>query len=130
MAGGSGTPEDPIDLDAFMAQASEYETEGSAWDTLLKVLNTAVRDHPFNTVRAAYLQSWVRCGDYDRILAGSYPRRGSSDKPPLTDDYAAAASYYGDQARGAMDQLSGVLNRAKNAFNDTFRGSSGGTGGA
>ena len=124
MAGGASGADDPIDLDAFMAQAAEYETEGGAWDTVLKVINTAFRDHPFNTVRASELQRWVRSGEYDAILAGTYPRRGM-DQPPLSRDYEDAASYYGAQARDAIDQLNGVLERAKDAFNSTFRGSSG-----
>ena len=125
MAGGSGTIDDPIDLEAFMAQASEYESEGGAWDTVLKVINTAFRDHPFNTVRASELQKWVYSGEYERILGGVYTRRGSDDTPPLSQDYQAASDYYGTQAREAMDQLNGVFARARDAFNNTFRGSSG-----
>jgi Zn-dependent protease with chaperone function len=125
MAGGSLVDDDALDLDAFMAQDAEYETEGGPWDTVLKVINTAFRDHPFNTVRAAELQRWVRSGEYDAILNGSYPRRGSNDQPPLSHDYEEAAGYYGAQAKGAIDQLSGMFNRAKDAFDSTFRGSSG-----
>ena len=45
--------------DAFMAQASEYETDTNAWDTILKILATAFRDHPFATLRAAELQRTI-----------------------------------------------------------------------
>jgi hypothetical protein len=38
---------DKLDLAAFKAQAKEYETDGSAWDTVLKAINTAFREHPF-----------------------------------------------------------------------------------
>src|SRR5687768_8486662 len=86
MAGGS-EGDDPTDLDEFLSQAAEYESGGNAWDAVLKVLNTAFRDHPFNTVRAAELQRWVASGEYARIVAGEYPRRGTPRDGNLGDDY-------------------------------------------
>src|SRR5581483_4085600 len=67
LAGGPAG-DDTIDLDAFLAQAQEYETAGGPWDSALKVLSTIFRDHPFNTVRAAELQRWAESDDYARIL--------------------------------------------------------------
>ena len=119
---GGGAGEDRIDVDAFMKQAAEYETQGGAWDTVMKVLNTAFRQHPFHTVRAAELQRWIEAGNYGRIVGGEYPRR--SDAPPidLSQDFNDAAGYYGDQARAAVEKLSDVLGRAKGAFEDAFKG--------
>jgi Zn-dependent protease with chaperone function len=117
--------DDPIDLDAFMEQAAEYELGGTGWDTVLKILTTARRDHPFNTVRAAELQRWVASGEYDRILRGDYPRRGTEKARPLGDDYAAAASYYGSETRDVVSKVSAsvsdILGRARDAF-DRGRG--------
>lgn len=121
MAGGdAGT--DRADLDAFMAQAAEYEVDTNAWDTILKILATAFRDHPFATLRAAELQRWVASGEYQAILNGSYIRRGGEGDRPLSDDYVDAAGYYGDRAKGAVDSLSGMLDRARGAFSEAFRG--------
>jgi Zn-dependent protease with chaperone function len=129
MAGGTrpGTPgaDDPLDLDAFLAQAAEYEMGGNAWDAVLKALNTALRDHPFNTVRVAELQRWVQSGAYDRIVAGDYPRRGAEPKRPLGDDYSEAADYYGEQVRAATATLRDSMSRARDAFADAFRGGPG-----
>jgi hypothetical protein len=119
MAGGS-EGDDPIDLDEFLSQAAEYESGGNAWDSVLKVLNTAFRDHPFNTVRAAELQRWVASGEYARILAGEYPRRGAPRDGSLGDDYVDAAGYYGHEVRNAFGILGDSLGRARDAFNDTF----------
>ena len=58
MAGGKLNG-DTIDLDAYLAQAAEYE-EGDGWDTVFKVMNTALREHPFHTVRVGELQRWVQ----------------------------------------------------------------------
>jgi hypothetical protein len=121
MAGGSGG-DDEIDLDEFLVQAAEYETGGNAWDSVLKVLNTAFRDHPFNTVRAAELQRWVASGDYARILGGDYPRRDGTGGQPLREDLVDAAGYYGNQAREAMDVVADSLSRARDAFNQAFGG--------
>jgi Zn-dependent protease with chaperone function len=121
---GGGADGDRIDLDEFMRQAAEYETEGGAWDTVMKVLNTVFREHPFHTVRAAEVQRWIDGGTYAKILEGDYPKRGDpATQKPLEADLADAADYYGDQARAAVGKLTDVLGRARSAFDDAFRGS-------
>lgn len=121
-AGGTSA-DDEMSLDEFLVQAQEYEEGGTAIDSIFKVLNVAFRTHPFNTVRAAELQRWVAGGGYDRIIAGDYPRRGAGERP-LGDDYADAAGYYGQQARGAMDQVADAIRSARDALADAFRGPS------
>jgi len=120
---GGGAGDDAIDLDAFMRQASEYETQGTAWERVWKILNTAFRDHPFNTVRAAELQRWITSGEYDRILSGTYLRRGDEGTKPLGDDYVDAAGYYGEQTRQFTDQAFSAINKARERFSDAFRNS-------
>jgi hypothetical protein len=124
MAGG-GAGEDVISVDAFMVQAKEYETTQDLGDRVWQVINTAFRTHPFGTVRAAELARWVESGGYDKILKGDYRRRSDTATPPLTDDYVDAAGYYGDQAKEAVDTLSGIIDRAKEAFNSAFKPSTG-----
>ena len=113
-----------IDLDAFMAQAMEYETKGDAWDRVMQILNTVMRDHPFATVRAGELQRWIDAGGYDKIVGGEYARRADvKDRASdLKKDYGEASDYYGDQARVAMGTLSDMVGRARDAFDDAFRG--------
>ena len=122
LAGGIVPNGDESNVEEFMQQASEYETGGGAWDTVFKILNTAFREHPFNTVRAAELLRWQKGGDYDAILAGNYIRRGSENDRPLADDYADAAGYYGEKTRSTMRQFGDVVTRAKDAFNEAWRG--------
>lgn len=124
MAGGKEL-DDTLSVDAFLEQASHYETQGDLADKVWQVINTAFRTHPFGTVRAAELQRWVQAGGYERILAGDYRRRSDASTPPLSSDIEDAVGYYGEQARGAMDSLSGVIDRARDAFNTAFKGSSG-----
>jgi Zn-dependent protease with chaperone function len=115
---------DQINVDAFMEQAKTYETQGDFADRIWQVINTAFRTHPFGTVRAAELQRWIDSGGYDKILGGDYRRRTDSVSPPYSDDFVDAAGYYGDQAKGAMETISGVLGRARSAFDTAFKGPS------
>src|SRR3954470_9223871 len=117
--------DDPIDLDVFLAQAREYETMAGPWDKVWQFINTVFRTHPFATVRAAELQRWIEGGDYDRILRGEYVRRGQ-EPPPLENDLKDAGGYYSDRAKEAMNVVSDVVARARDAFYQTWR--SGGSG--
>lgn len=114
---------DAIDLEAFLAQAAEYETQGDAWDKVLQVMNTVMREHPFNTVRAGELQRWIATGRYDEILAGTYTRRADvATSSDLGADMRSATDFYADQAKQAAGEALNVLNRAKDAFTDAFKG--------
>jgi Zn-dependent protease with chaperone function len=115
LAGGPAG-DDTIDLDDFLQQAEEYETTGGVWDTALKTLNTLLRDHPFNTVRAGELRRWAAGEQYAQILRGEYPRRGHEGDHPLGQDYAEAASYYGTRTKAAIAGLESVVGRARDAF--------------
>ena len=112
---------DTSSVDAFMTQAAAYETGGDTWDKILKVFNTAFREHPFNTVRAAELERWRTSGDYDAIIAGGYARRGEK-RQGLGDDFSEAARYYSGKANSGISSVGDAFDRAKSAFNDAFRG--------
>jgi Zn-dependent protease with chaperone function len=112
---------DTTSVDAFMTQAAAYETTGDTWDKILKVFNTAFREHPFNTVRAAELERWRTSGDYDAIIAGAYTRRGEKGQS-LGDDFSDAAKYYTGKANSGISSVGDAFDRAKSAFNDAFRG--------
>lgn len=119
---GGGAGDDTISSDAFIQQASEYETGGDLADRVWQVINTAFRTHPFGTVRTAEMKRWIDSGEYQKILNGDYRRRSDAANPPLAEDVTDAAVYYRDQAKGAFDALAGVVGRARDAFNSAFRG--------
>jgi len=124
MAGGGDIAQ--MDLNAVMVQAKEYEEGGDAADAIAKVLNTLWTTHPFHTLRAAELQRWVEGGDYDRILRGEYPHRGTGDDDrPLADDFRDAGDYYAGQARHTVDAMAEVARKAKEAFTSAFNKGSG-----
>jgi hypothetical protein len=75
-----------------------------------------------HTVRAAELLRWHRAGGYDKILAGDYVRRGQSDSDqPLAEDFADAATYYGQKTRETMDSFKQGFNKAKDAVSSAWR---------
>ncbi|MBY0490825.1 MAG: M48 family metallopeptidase [Gemmatimonadaceae bacterium] len=115
---------DTIDLDAYLTQAAEYELGGTAWDSVLRALNTALREHPFHTVRAGELRRWQQTGAYAEIVGGAYIRRGSEAERPYRDDLRDATDYYAEKARAAADTVGDVIGRAADAFRDAFRAAS------
>jgi Zn-dependent protease with chaperone function len=123
MAGGRKY-DDTISVEEFQIQARDYETQGNVADRVWQVINTAFRTHPFGTVRAAELQRWIDSGEYAKILGDDYRRRDDAARPPLASDLEDAAGYYGDQAKEAMATISGVLGRARDAFEGAFKTSS------
>jgi Zn-dependent protease with chaperone function len=124
MAGGPAAG-DHISVEAFIEQAQHYEGSDELADKVWQVINTAFRTHPFGTVRAAELQRWVASGEYNKILNGDYRRRSDASTPPLSEDYVDAVGYYGQQARGTMNSINDVFDRARDAFNSAFKGPSG-----
>jgi Zn-dependent protease with chaperone function len=116
---------DEIDLDAYLAQAAEYDTGGTGWDAVFKALNTALREHPFHTVRVAELQRWVQSGEYSAIVSGTYTRRGQEAARPYAEDVKAAGSYYGEQVKAAAGAMGDAINKAADAFRDAFKAASG-----
>jgi Zn-dependent protease with chaperone function len=111
-----------MDLNEFMAQASEYTESNEGFDIIYKVLNTLGLTHPMNTVRAAQLQKWMAAGEYDRILRGEYTRRGQEAKDrPLGSDFTEARKYYTDEAKEVAGHVADAAKRAAQAARDAFR---------
>lgn len=121
---------DAIDLDAYLAQTDSYETGGSGWDSVLKALNTVLREHPLYTVRAGELRRWEQSGAFAAIVAGVYTRRSDARSRPLGDDVRHAADFYADQAKAAAQSVEEVISKAADAFRDAFRAASAAASGA
>lgn len=135
MAGGGNTtnirPGD-LNLEPFLQQANEYASSNDGLDIVYKVLSTLALTHPMNVVRAAEVQRWVQTGDYDRIIAGEYPRRGADeDKRPLGDDVRDAGEYYKQEIKDVAEHLKNAAkratDRAKEAFDEARRKGQGAT---
>jgi hypothetical protein len=107
LAGGARLSE--MDTEAFLAQGREYEAAGDLRDGVLKLLNLEGQTHPFAASRAVELDRWVRGGEYERILAGDYPRRGDDPRTSVADEVRAAARSYKESFDTSADPLVGLL---------------------
>ncbi|MFL5844567.1 MAG: M48 family metallopeptidase [Solirubrobacteraceae bacterium] len=89
-----------LNLDAFIAQAMDYDEGGTGLDRLTRQLQDLRLTHPMPVRRVRELLSWVRGGDYDRILGGEYIRRGH--EPPLREEADAVQDHYGRKVGDAF----------------------------
>lgn len=66
-----------MNLDAFMDQARSYQDMG-AWDAMGKVvvflLLSSTYTHPMPVHRTQELERWANSPEFERIMAGNYPR--------------------------------------------------------
>jgi hypothetical protein len=120
LAGGAHLTE--MDTEAFLAQAEEYENAGTLRDGILKLLNTERSTHPFSVVRAAEIRRWVESGDYDRIIAGDYPRRSDDGSANFADDARDAARGYKERFDNSSDQLVGALRQVTDTMGSAADG--------
>jgi Zn-dependent protease with chaperone function len=107
LAGGTRLHE--MDTEAFLEQAREYDAAGDVRDGLLKFLNLLRRSHPFAVIRFAEIDRWAREGEYERILAGDYPRRADDGDTSVTDEAKNAANSYRESWSRSADPFVGVL---------------------
>jgi len=134
LAGGSRLAE--MNADAFHDQAREYDAAPDLRDSILKLLQLQGNTHPFAVVRFAELDRWVDSGEYERILAGDYPRRDDDRNAPVGEEVRSAAKAYQDSWNRSEDPLIGMVRgaagnvaRAGGSLFDRFQNRSGGNGG-
>lgn len=96
---------DEMSIGSFVEQGEEYQRTGDARDGVARLMNQMTRTHPFSTVRAVELASWVRSGEYDRVLRGEYPRRDGDAETSFTDEIRRAAVSYKDTWDNSEDAL-------------------------
>lgn len=118
----AGAEAERLDLDVFIRQGAEYREQASGMERLSRLMLDLNLVHPMPVRRVHELMDWVRGGDYDRIVSGSYPTR---DEPPRPRAEAGdAAAHYSERFRdlfreagesvGSLSQqLSEWLNRER-----------------
>jgi hypothetical protein len=79
---------------------------------VLKLLQLQGNRHPFAVVRFAELDQWVASGEYDRILAGDYPRRDTDRDASVSDEVRSAAKAYQESWNRSEDPLIGMVRGA------------------
>ena len=96
----AGAAAEDLSLDAFIAQAADYEDGGKGLERLTKLINDLNVTHPMPVRRVRELLDWVRSGEYDRIVGGEYIRRGQ--EPPLSEEADSASSHYAQRIGDAF----------------------------
>ncbi|MGH2948795.1 MAG: M48 family metallopeptidase [Solirubrobacteraceae bacterium] len=104
-----GTASRKLNLDAFLRQAAEYEEWEPGWDKLSRMRIELARTHAFPVRRVSELMKWVRAGDYDRVMAGEYVRRG--DPVDMRAEAGDAVDHYSERFRALFKEAgAGVAN--------------------
>jgi Zn-dependent protease with chaperone function len=111
----AGEAAEDLNLDAFIAQAMDYE-EGKGLDKLTRLLQDLRVTHPMPVRRVRRLLEWVREGDYDRIVGGDYVRRGQ--EPPLRDETDAAQEHYSKRISDAFQQAGSSIGEVGQQLGD------------
>ena len=111
----AGEAAEDLNLDAFIAQAMDYE-EGKGLEKLTRLLQDLRLTHPMPVRRVRQLLEWVREGDYDRIVGGDYVRRGQ--EPPLRDEADAAQEHYSKRISDAFAQAGSSIGEVGQQLGD------------
>jgi hypothetical protein len=108
-----------MNLDAFVRQATEYEEEDDLYARHTRFREELGRTHPFAVRRVRQLVRWVSDGDFDRIRAGQYVRRGQ--EPPPSEEFDAALDHYGDRFEAMVDRVGGGVQRVADQISAWLR---------
>lgn len=109
MVTAGGMPAAQLNLDAFLAQAMEYQSWDDSSDRLRRFLSELGRTHSNAVIRVSEVMAWVKAGDYDRIQRGEYRTR---DQP---DDVRAEA---GDAVEFYTERFKAIFREAAENFNN------------
>ena len=99
----AGLPADQLNLDAFMAQAMEYENWEDSHDRIRRFFNEINATHSNSVRRVSEVMKWVQSGEYDRIVRGEYRRRG--DETDVRAEASDAFEYYSERFRALFREL-------------------------
>jgi Zn-dependent protease with chaperone function len=117
----AGAEAERLDLDVFMAQGAEYREKGSGLERLSRLLLDLNLTHPMPVRRTHELMEWVKSGDYDRIVGGSYVTRDEPIRPRA--EAGDAVSHYAGRIRGAVRDAGESIEDIGKQISDWLRGS-------
>jgi Zn-dependent protease with chaperone function len=101
LAGGMSAEE--LDLDAFMAQAMEYENWEDGHDRVRRFFNELSATHANAVRRVSEIMRWVQSGEYDRIQRGEYRRR--DEEADVREEAGEAFEFYAERFRAMFREL-------------------------
>lgn len=108
-----------LDLDAFLRQGQDFESWSSGWDRLSRLLNELNLTHSYPVRRVAELMDWVRSGDYDRIVGGTYPRR--DQEADVREEAGKAYDHYRERFRRTFEEAGESFDKSITAINEWLK---------
>jgi hypothetical protein len=102
-----------------MRQAMEYTEAGEGLDRLQRLLTDLRQSHSLPVKRVHELLSWVRDGEYDRVVGGEYVRRGH--ERPVREEAADAATHYSERFKDLFREAGEHVNSAGQQLSDWLR---------
>jgi Zn-dependent protease with chaperone function len=115
----AGAEADRLDLDVFMRQGQEYREKGSGLERLSRLLLDLNITHPMPVKRVHELMEWVKGGDYDRIVGGSYVRRDEPVRP--RGEAGDAVAHYSERFRELFREAGDSVNDLGQQLSDWLR---------
>jgi Zn-dependent protease with chaperone function len=103
MVTAGGLSADRLDLDAFMAQAMQYESWDDAHDRVTRFFYEIGATHSYAVRRVSEVMKWVQSGEYDRIIRGEYRRRG--DDRDVREEAGEAVLFYSERFRTLFREI-------------------------
>jgi Zn-dependent protease with chaperone function len=115
----AGAEADRLDLDVFMRQSQEYREKGSGLERLSRLLLDLNITHPMPVKRVHELMEWVKGGDYDRIVGGSYVWRDEPVRPRA--EASDAVAHYSERFRELFREAGESVNELGQQLSDWLR---------
>ena len=98
-----GVSADELDLDAFMAQAMEYDNWEDGHDRVRRFFAEIGKTHANAVRRVSEIMRWVQSGEYDRIQRGEYRKR--SDPVDPREEAGDAFDFYSERFREMFSEM-------------------------
>lgn len=115
----AGTEAASLDLDAFVMQGQDYREKVSPFDRFSRLLVDLNLTHPMSVQRVHELMSWVRSGDYDRVVDGDYVTRDEPQRPRA--EAADAVAHYAERFRDSFKDMGESIGEAGQQIVDWLR---------
>ena len=103
-----------LNVDAFIQQADDYVQWDDLFDRHQRLGYELSATHPFPVRRVHELGRWVKSGEYDRIIAGEYVRRG--EEPPPSAELRDAVDHYTERFREFIERTAGGVTKMSSQF--------------
>jgi Zn-dependent protease with chaperone function len=108
-----------LNFDAFLQQSNDYHEEEDLFSRHSRFWLELKLTHPFAVRRVRQLIEWVQSGEYDRIVAGQYVRRG--DEAPPSAEFSAAVAHYRQRFSRFLERATGDVKSFGTQIGDWLR---------